>query len=371
MNLRSLLLTVVAAIVTSCTSSSAPPEEAEGPELACSIPTAEIFSGGVGRDGIPALTNPGTGAAGAVPDEFFTTDRVLGLELNGAARAYPLPVLWWHEIVNDTLGGLPVLVSYCPLTGTGIAFDPRVDGGTRNFGVSGTLYRSNLIMFDRQTESLWNQMLLGSQCGTDRGKELQRIPVVETTLRHWMSLHPTSTVVNTETGFLRDYDRYPYGDYDQEGNEFVDFLSTGVTWDGSRPAKELVLGVFEGWADGQCRAEAGCESEAFPFGALAARGNAVVLNEQVGDRPILVTYQNEERVAIAYDRRLDGQLLTFDVATAIPMTMVDRETGTTWDHNGLAVEGALAGSRLEQLSDAYVGFWFAWSIFFPDISLVE
>ena len=130
------------------------------PDFTCSIPLNEIFSGGVGRDDIPALVHPDLGAPGQTPAGLLDTDRVIGVVVNGAARAYPFPVMWQHEVVNDTLGGQPVLVSYCPLTGTGIAFDPRIDGQAREFGVSGVLYRSNLMMFDRESESLWTQMLL-------------------------------------------------------------------------------------------------------------------------------------------------------------------------------------------------------------------
>ena len=158
----------------------------------CTIPTSAIFSG-AGRDRIPALTQPealGPDASGIADGE-----RVLGVVVNGEARAYPLFILWLHEIVNDTLGGDDVLISYCPLTGSGIAFDPVIDGQPRNFGVSGLLFENNLIMFDRQTESLWNQLLLGSQCGPDRGKNLQLIPIVETTLGHWREIHPQTTVV--------------------------------------------------------------------------------------------------------------------------------------------------------------------------------
>ena len=125
-------------------------------DLSCTVALDEIFDGGVQRDGIPALTNPEV--VSAAQATFLTdTSRVLGIVRNGEARAYPFTVMWWHEMVNDTLGGEPILMTYCPLTGSGIAFDPRVDNQARNFGVSGLLFRSNLTMFDRDTETLWNQ----------------------------------------------------------------------------------------------------------------------------------------------------------------------------------------------------------------------
>ncbi len=134
--------------------------------LDCSIPTDELFVGAA-RDAIPSLTNPEVTRS---PASFIQDDaRVLGVVVNGESRAYPFGILWWHEIVNDTLGGENILVTYCPLTGSGIAFDPHVGGLLRNFIVSGLLFRTNLTMVDREKESLWNQMLLGSQCGVDRG----------------------------------------------------------------------------------------------------------------------------------------------------------------------------------------------------------
>ena len=341
-------------------------------QLSCSIPVDEIFSGGVGRDEILALITPDLGSPGATPAGLLDQDRVLGVVVNGAARAYPFPVMWWHEVVNDTLGGEPILVTYCPLTSTGIAFSRRVGGQTREFGVSGLLYRSNLIMFDRETESLWNQMLLGSQCGVERGNGMARIPIVETTLEHWKRLHPTTTVMTTNTGVDRDYTTYPYGNYRSLDNEQVAFLGEGITWRMLRPVKELVLGVIDGWVPGRdCRTFSGCHSAAYPFGVLRDSGTVVALNDSVGTRAVLVTYQDEYLAARAFDRTVNGDPLTFDVLTQSPMTLRDRETETTWDENGVAVDGPLAGQRLTAIADSYVGFWFAWSLYFRNLVLFQ
>jgi hypothetical protein len=128
-------------------------------------------------------------------------------------------------------------------------FDPTVDGETRDFIVSGLLYRSNLVMLDEQSETLWDQMLLGSQCGMDRGKELRRLPVVETDWGDWKSRYPNTTILNRDTGFNdRPYFQYPYGNYAVPDNDFVEFLVDEVTWQRDLKTKELVLGVFEGGA---------------------------------------------------------------------------------------------------------------------------
>ena len=175
---RNLPLVLAAAVAaTACGGGGTEP-------TTCDLFSNLVFDGGVGRDGIPALTTPDIGTE---DDEALLrdVDRILGVAINGTARAYPFFVLWWHEIVNDTLGGEPVLVTYCPLTGSGLAFDPRHDGRALNFGVSGLLFENNLMMFDRETESLWPQLLLGAGCGPERGAELRRVPVVETTWGEW------------------------------------------------------------------------------------------------------------------------------------------------------------------------------------------
>lgn len=325
------------------------------PELQCTIPSEAIFSGGVDRDGIPALTTPEVVPAS---EGTFIGDaaRVLGVEVDGEARAYPFVVMWWHEIVNDTLGGTSILVSYCPLTGSGIAFDPSVDGSARTFGVSGLLFENNLIMFDRESESLWNQMSLGAQCGLEAGKELARLPIVETTWGEWKARFPNSTVVTTNTGHGRVYGVYPYGDYDQRGNGGLTFPSSPFS--SERPPKEPVLGIHEG-----------DDALGFPYGAFEDGGENVAVNETVGQRAVVVTWNNAEKTAVAFDRTVAGQTLTLTMSDPDAMTMTDAETGSTWDVRGEAVSGPLTGERLSMVADAYVVFWFAWSIYYPDTRL--
>lgn len=326
--------------------------------LVCSIPTDELFAAAA-RDAIPSLTNPEV--TGPLAHFMRDNHRVLGVVVNGEARAYPFGILWWHEIVNDTLGGENILVTYCPLTGSGIAFDPRVGGLLRNFIVSGLLFRTNLTMLDRENESLWNQMLLGSQCGVDRGTALTRIPIVETDWVTWKTDHPNTTVMTQNTGVAnRPYFSYPYGSYANLDNNFVDFLPAGVTWSNELKTKELVLGVF-----------VGSTAVAYPLDAMAAQGDAVAANDVVASLPVVVTYRLAGNLAVAFDRRVSGQTLTFNVTGSAPFTMVDAETGSEWNGAGEATSGPLSGQRLDQLDDAYVAFWFAWSIYYPDIDVFQ
>jgi hypothetical protein len=328
-------------------------------DFTCNIANAAIFDGGPGRDGIPALNVP---ELERNQDALFmqNDDRVLGVEINGEARAYPLFILWRHEIVNDTLGGKPIVVTYCPLTGSGIVFDPVIDGEIKSFGVSGLLYENNLIMFDRQTQSLWNQMLLGANCGPERGTELVRLPVVETTWGHWRRSHSLTTVLTTNTGHEINYGPYPYGNYDDPFNDVVFFPWS--TWSPVRLPKELVLGVHRG-----------DDAKAYPFFEFEHFGTAVALNDTVGGRPILVTYHEELRTARAFDRQVDGQTLTFTVSNADPRTFrfTDEETGSSWDANGEAWAGPLVGQRLQGIEDSYTVFWFAWSIYYRQTRLLR
>ena len=312
----------------------------------------QLFAGGPGRDGIPALDLPRFVAA-ADAGFMRESDRVLGVEINGVARAYPLIVLWWHEIVNDTLGDRNIVVSYCPLTGSGLAFDAFIDGAFKVFGVSGLLFENNLVMFDRQTNSLWNQLLMGSQCGPEAGELLSRVPVVETTWKQWLAAHPETTVLSLDTGHDRPYGAYPYGDYNILDNGNTLYPSSNFS--DERPPKELVLGIREGNT-----------TVAYPFGALADKGDAVAVNDQVGGRSVLVTYLFSEATARAFDRQVGGQTLTFSIAQQATITITDAETGSTWDWRGVAIDGPLQGERLTPLKDAWTLFWFAWSVFYPE-----
>lgn len=350
MRATTLLVAATAWLATACSGTDVTTK------LACvDFDQDRLFAGGPGRDGIPALDLP-LFVKAADAGFMRESDRVLGIEINGVARAYPLIVMWWHEIVNDTLGGDNVLVTYCPLTGSGLAFSGFVNGAFRVFGVSGLLFENNLVMFDRQTNSLWTQLLMGAQCGTEAGKLLSRVPAAETTWKQWLVAHPETTVLSLNTGFDRDYGVYPYGDYNLLDNAETFFPSS--TFSDARPPKELVLGIREGNT-----------AVAYPFGALADKGNAVAVNDQVGTREVLVTYLFSQASARAFDRNVAGQTLSFTVASEDPFTLTDNETGSTWDWRGLAIAGPLQGERLTPLEDAWTLFWFAWSVFYPETQI--
>ncbi len=234
-------------------------------------------------------------------------------------------------------------------------FDPQIDGFAKNFGVSGLLFENNLVMYDRQQNSLWVQMMFGSQCGPDRGTTLSRLPVLETTWAHWKEIHPETTTLNFNTGFLtQDYNANPYAAYMRDSELFY----PSAPFDDDRQAKEFVFGVFSD-----------SNAVVFPFGTLGEGTSYGIRNDTVGDTPFLVTYVTDEEAAVAFDRRVNGQTLTFTILSVANRTVQDTETGSTWDELGLAIAGPLAGEQLGQIDDAFMAYWFAWSVYFPDLRL--
>lgn len=338
----------------------------------------------VPRDAIPALTNPTLvhpeiatlRGEDADPRAYLTDDdRVLGVVRNGVPRAYPLNLGWWHEVINDTLGGSSISVTYCPLTGTGLVFDVLAKDGTQGeLGVSGLLLNSNLVLYDRRdNRTLYPQMTYRGLTGEYRDQNLELLPVVETTWRMWKRLYPQTTVPAAGSGLLRYSQRvqdnygsrirlyreaengYPYDSY--RTDDLIYFPVTTSEPDLSRyHAKDQVLGICQ---DGVAKA--------FAFRDMPG---ATVINDQVGERAVVVLVDAGSQTALPYDRVVEGRTLSF-YATADgdgQLAMEDLETGSQWDLLGRAVAGPLRGARLQQVP-AYNSMWFAWSAFWPDSEL--
>jgi hypothetical protein len=199
-----------------------------------------VEDGGPPKDGIPSIDDPTFAAADNAPSNLDGGAPVFGVEMNGETKAYPQYVLVWHEIVNDTVGGEPVSVTYCPLTGTAQGFHR----GDTEFGVSGRLINANLVMYDRGTDSWWPQMLARAIKGPMQGSYLEEFRVVWTTWEKWRSAHPDTVVLTEDTGHARDYGRDPYGGYNPPSGYYADdntLFAPLATDDQFRP-KEVVLG---------------------------------------------------------------------------------------------------------------------------------
>ena len=314
-------------------------------------------SSGANRDGIPALTDPElVGARDRWADYLLSTDRVIGLEIDGDYIAVPHNILWWHEIVNFNDVGLAV--TYCPLTGSSMVFDRGAAGGAA-FGTSGLLFKNNLVMYDRAPNgvvtSLWPQMLAVGRCGPGEGRELEMFPALEIEWEDWVALHPNTRVVSEQTGFTRTYTTYPYGNYEIESNALT--LYPQEERDPRRPPKERVLGIpFENGG-----------GLAFPFGALRKEGDLGAIHKTVdGQEPIVVFWNGAASAAMAYRPSAVGQNLTFEVRDG---AIVDVETESEWSIEGRALSGPLAGEKLEMIPEAYVSFWFAFSTFYENVEL--
>jgi len=248
-----------------------------------SIPAAEIHLGGPPKDGIPAIDRPrflAAEQAGYLDDQA----PVLGLALDGDAKAYPVAIMNWHEIVNDRIGGRPVSVTFCPLCGSGIAFSAEVGGRKLDFGVSGLLYNSDMLLYDRQSESLWSQLMGEAVSGPLKGTRLDTLVLEHTSWGDWRSRHPNTWVLSRETGYGRDYDRDPYAGYDNEEGLYFPVARRDPRYH----PKERVLGLE---LDGRFKA--------YPFAELSRTDGLV--EDRIGEHEILIRFDSANRSARALD----------------------------------------------------------------------
>ena len=316
------------------------------------IPVGEVFDGGPGRDGIPALTNP-ENVAIADATYLGDNDLVIVHRSGDEVRAYPHEILDWHEIINDGLGGQAIAITYCPLTGSAIGWDRVVGGATTSFGVSGLVYNTNLIPFDRATKSNWSQMRLQCVNGDLIGSVPEIHHVVETSFKTFREAWPEATVVSTRTGFSRPYGQYPYADYRTNHG----FLLFPVAHEDNRLVRKVrVLGVI-----------VGDNSLVYPINSFP--DSTHLINQNFNGAMIVTVGSRTGNFAASFDRRMpDGTVLNFSpVQNALPVVMIDNE-GTSWDLFGYGLSGPRAGSRLTP-NLAYIAYWFAWAVFYPNASI--
>lgn len=309
------------------------------------IPLDKIKGGGPPKDGIPSIDDPKfTEISGS---QFVSdSDVVIGLEINGDARAYPLFILVWHEIVNDVVGGTPVAVTYCPLCYTNQVFERIVNGNEVEFGTSGKLYQSNLLMYDRWTDSYWSQGLGMAVTGKLSGIQLKTIPFDVITWGDWKKLHPDSLVLTTDTGHLRSYATDPYGDYYADPR----IIFPVDNMDDRMHPKEIILGFHE---DGIYKAYKQNDVELHN-----------VINDNIGETSLMLVslFSQNSR---AFDRNLNGEILQFQYVDG---KITDAKTESVWSYDGLAISGPLEGNYLTRIS-MEPGFWFSWVAFHPDTAV--
>ncbi|WP_373523364.1 DUF3179 domain-containing protein, partial [Aquiflexum sp.] len=233
-------------------------------------------------------------------------DRILGVYHNGIAKAYPINILNFHEIVNDFFKDHPVVVTYCPLCGSGIVFDAEINGERKTFGVSGLLYNSDILLYDRETESLWSQLKNESVSGEMKGWSLVKIATANTTWGKWKENHPETLVLSKETGFARDYSRNPYPGYAQSAKIYFEVAEM----DDSYHPKEMVVGL-----------EINGKHKAYPFSEL----------KKSGEHEIEDVFQ-DQKLSISFD--------------------ADSQSAEIRDAEGKIIQTVM-------------NFWFAWYAFYP------
>lgn len=257
------------------------------------IPATQILSGGPPRDGIPAIDNPVFKPIKSYK-AFGPDAEVLGVYYNGMAKAFPINILDWHEVVNDEFMGQPVVVTYCPLCGSGISFKAKIDGMSTEFGVSGLLYNSDVLLYDRATESLWSQIMAQAISGPQKGHELEMILTQRMTLGSWKRLYPNSLVLTPDTGYDRNYHQGPYGSYNIEDRTLFPLAHENNSFD----KKEWVIGI-----------EVNGLFKAYPIKQLVARksnqfqdelaGTSLKISwDKNGENIMIKTKQGEEVIAL-------------------------------------------------------------------------
>ncbi len=272
------------------------------------VPPDEILPGGPGRDGIPSLDYPDFVAA-ADANFLKPKDRVLGLQRNGVARAYPIRILNYHEIVNDAFGGSAVVVTYCPLCNSGMAFNADVDRRRLEFGVSGLLYNSDVLLYDRQTGSLWSQIKRTAVTGAMKGRRLEALPMTHTTWQDWVVRYPETEVLSDQTRFRRNYKVDPYPNYRRDSALYFPVAAENSKY----RRKSLVLGLE---IDGHFKA--------YPFSELS-KSPAAFMDEFQG-----------QGFEVQYDRK--------------------NETSRVVGEDG-------------EERPTLISFWFAWYAFHPDTEI--
>ncbi len=314
----------------------------------------------LGRDGIPAIDRPRFQTIEEAESVMGDLEPVITFKINGEAKAYPLSILTWHEVVNDTVGGEPVIVTFCPLCNSALAFKRTLDGRVFDFGVSGKLRNSDLIMWDRQTQTWWQQLTGEAIVGELAGHTLEIIPASIISWADFKEANPDSLVLSRDTGFSRPYGSNPYAGYDRVDRP--PFLFDGEEDDRLLP-KERVAAF-----------EIGDVSAAFPFRVLETEG---VVNDPVNGTDVVVFFKSGTVSALdraliidskdvgstgVFVAQLDGKKLTFRLQDG---KFVDDQTGSVWNILGEAVEGEMKGKSLTPIIHGN-HFWFAWGAFNPD-----
>ncbi len=315
------------------------------------IPSNKVLDGGPGKDGIPSVDNPKFQKI-SDGDYLDSADLIIAIKVDDEIRGYPHRILDWHEIVNDEINGFSFALTYCPLTGTGTAWNRVIDGEETTFGVSGLLYNTNLIPYDRKTNSNWSQILLMSVEGQRVSKKINTYPVLETTWHTFKTLFSDANVMTTETGFARNYGSYPYGDY-RTNNANIIFPVDHK--DNRVPNKERGLGVIISG-----------EAKFYQFDSFDEE-EVVVKHDNFENTELVLFGNKSKNFLIAHQSVLtDSIALQFDV---IDGKIMDNEGGE-WNLFGEAINGPRTGEKLLSV-DNFIGYWFSFGTFYRGLEIYQ
>jgi len=330
-----------------------------------SVDFSEILSGGPPKDGIPSIDDPTFVSNEAASEWLGLNEPVIALSVGDTAKAYPLQILTWHEIVNDQIEDLYVSVTFCPLCNASIVFDRTLDGTVYDFGTTGRLRRSDMVMYDRQTESWWQQFTGEGIIGDMNGEKLKQVPSHIVSFENFTRSYPDGEVLSRDTGVRRDYGRNPYPGYDDINSS--PFLFRGKT-DDRLPPMERVLALQR-------------EDKTLLFGLSTLKDRPVINTEFNGNPVAVFSFEqmnsaldgariSESRLipsAAIYSSSVMGKNLSFTMKDGFA---VDDESGSQWNIFGVAESGPMKGLKLEQL-DHGVHFAFAWFAFDPEAGVYK
>lgn len=324
-----------------------------GQEIKHTVPLDKIVSGGPPQDGIPSIDSPKFQSVQEADEILEDSEFVLGLNINGDIRAYPLQILVWHEIVNDVVGDQPVAVTYCPLCFTNQVFNRTLaDGNVVEFGTSGKLYNSNLVMYDRASNSLWSQALGKGIVGDYSGVKLERIPFDVAYWKEWKELYPESKVLSRDTGSVRPYGADPYGDYYTN-----DLILFPVANDDKRLGlKEIIIGLEN--------------KDQYKAYKLQDIENKKVIDDIIGGDKKIALVSSEPFMIRVFDRVIDNddedKKITVDLFyNETTNTLIDKVTGSELNFEGKFINAQLKDKQLKRLPMDQ-GFWFEWAAFHPE-----
>jgi hypothetical protein len=324
-----------------------------GQEIKHTVPLDKIVSGGPPQDGIPSIDNPKFQSVQEADKILEDSELIVGLNINDDIRAYPLQILVWHEIVNDVVGGKPVAVTYCPLCFTNQVFDRTLSvENVVEFGTSGKLYNSNLVMYDRTSNSLWSQALGEGIVGEYAGVKLERLPFDLAYWKEWKKLYPESKVLSRDTGSIRPYGADPYVDYYSK-----DLILFPIANDDKRLGlKEIVIGL-----------EHQNQYKAYKLQDIETKK---IINDVIGDDNKIALVSLQPFMVRVFDRVIDNENkddkivvdLLYNETTNI---LIDQVTNSEVNFDGTFISGPLENKQLKRLPMDQ-GFWFEWVAFHPE-----